>query len=105
MSSSIVSTANTLVQKVAVSDDGLTVVLSDGRSLTVPLAWYPRLVHGTSAERNNLRLLGGGHGIHWPDLDEDISVDNLIAGQPSAESQSSLQRWLDDRKKHTGLSA
>ena len=80
-----------------VSDETLTVDLSDGRSISVPLAWYPRLTHGTPDERNNWRLIGNGRGIHWLDLDEDISVENLLAGQPSSESQMSFKRWLDQR--------
>ena len=98
MSISTASIGPVNAQSVAVSDDGLTAELSDGRSITVPLAWYPRLVHGTPAERSHWRLSGQGRGIHWPDLDEDISVENLLAGQPSAESQKSLQKWLDERK-------
>ena len=81
------------------TDDSLTVALLDGRSVSVPLSWYPRLASGSSAERLNWQLLGGGHGIHWPDLDEDISVDDLLAGQPSAESQSSLKKWLAERAR------
>ena len=75
----------------------LRVELSDGRIVSAPLAWFPRLQHGTVAERNHWRLFGGGEGINWPDLDEDISVENLLAGQPSGESQKSLHRWLDSR--------
>src|SRR5439155_2194697 len=75
-------------------DDTLSVDLSDGRTISVPLAWYPRLLHGTSEERRNWRLLGRGLGIHWPDLDEDISVENLLRGKPSAESQHSYKSWL-----------
>ena len=86
------------VQHVYVSDDSLTVDLSDGRTISVPLAWYPRLLHGSQNERNNWRLTGGKEGIHWPDLDEDISVKNVILGQPSGESQTSLQRWLESRR-------
>jgi hypothetical protein len=73
-------------ESVQSSDDSLTVRLDDGRSLTVPLTWYPRLLHGTSIERNNYQLIGEGEGIHWPDLDEDVSVESLLAGKPSAES-------------------
>jgi hypothetical protein len=87
-------------QEVSVTDDSLVVDLSDGRTLSVPLAWYPRLLHGTPAERNNWRLIGDGEGIHWPDLDEDLSVEGLILGRPSAESQPSFQRWLDKRAIH-----
>ena len=85
-------------QRVTISEDALTVDLADGRTLTVPLAWFPRLQHGSPAERNHYRLLGGGTGLHWPDLDEDLSVANLLAGKPAAESPASLQRWLASRK-------
>jgi hypothetical protein len=80
------------------SEDTLSVELSDGRSISVPLAWFPRLLHGTAAERENWTLIARGEGIHWPDLDEDISVASLLAGRPSAESPASLQRWLAARK-------
>ena len=82
---------------VELTDDTLSVELSDGRSISVPLAWFPRLVHATPEERANWRLIGGGHGIHWMDLDEDISVEGLLAGRPLGESQASLARWLEDR--------
>lgn len=82
---------------VDVTEDTLTVELADGRSISVPLAWYPRLAHGTPDERRNWRLIGGGEGVHWPDLDEDISVEGLLAGRPSGESQTSLKRWLAAR--------
>jgi hypothetical protein len=82
---------------VVVTNDTLTVELVDGRTLSVPLAWYPRLLHGTPEERNNWRFIGDGTGIHWPDLDEDISLENLLNGRPSGESQRSLQRWLKMR--------
>ena len=85
------------VEQVEISDDSLSVELSDGRSLSVPLAWFPRLVHGSETERNNWRLIGKGHGIHWDDLDEDISVENLLAGKPSGESQASFKKWLESR--------
>lgn len=83
---------------VSVTDEALTVELADGRTLSVPLAWYPRLKHGTEGERSNWRLIGKGTGIHWLDLDEDVSVEGLIAGRASAESAASLRRWLDQRK-------
>ena len=82
---------------VAITHHAITVDLHDGRTLTVPLAWYPRLLDGTPAERSNWHLIGNGESIHWPDLDEDISVENLLAGKPSGESQRSLKRWLADR--------
>ena len=84
------------------TDDTLSVELSDGRSISAPLAWYPRLSHATKEERNNWRLIADGRGIHWPDLDEDISVENLLAGKASGESQRSFQCWLDARKGQSG---
>jgi len=85
------------VEHVAVSLDALTVDLSDGRSIIVPLAWYPRLINATESERQNWRLIGKGYGIHWEELDEDISVEGLLLGKPSGESQTSFKRWLSDR--------
>jgi Protein of unknown function (DUF2442) len=82
---------------VTITGDEITAELSDGRSISAPLAWYRRLLHGTLEERSNRRLIGGGVGIHWPALDEDISVGNLLAGQASGESQQSLKRWLSQR--------
>lgn len=81
-----------------ISKDTLRVELSDGRTISVPLAWFPRLVHATEGERNAWSLIGHGEGIHWELLDEDISVEGLLAGKPSGESQSSLKRWLEKRK-------
>jgi hypothetical protein len=83
--------------RVAVTKDALAVDLADGRTVIAPLAWYPRLLHATSNERKRWRLIGRGEGIHWPDLDEDISVDGLLAGRPSGESQRSFKRWLAER--------
>jgi hypothetical protein len=77
---------------IQVTVDTLTVELADGRSISVPLAWYPRLGHGTAAERANWRLIGRGEGVHWPDLDDDISVDNLLSGARSGESPQSFKR-------------
>ena len=82
---------------VAITYHALTVDLHDGRIISVPLTWYPRLLHGTSTEQSNWHLIGNGEGIHWPDLDEDIRVENLLAGKPSGESQSSLKLWLNGR--------
>jgi hypothetical protein len=76
----------------------LTVDLSDGRTIQLPLEWYPRLLHAPENERNNWRLIGNGEGIHWETLDEDISLLDIIFGRPSGESKSSLQKWLDTRK-------
>ena len=81
-----------------VTAEAVVVDLNDGRTITAPLAWYPRLLHGTGRERKNWRLIGGGEGIHWPDLDEDLSVEGLLAGRPSAESQASFKRWLAGRR-------
>ena len=83
---------------VVVTDDRLTVDLVDGRTLSVPVTWYPRLAHGTASERQNWSVIGRGEGIHWSDLDEDVSVEGLLAGRPSAESQPSLERWLQSRQ-------
>ncbi len=83
---------------VHVTDDNLTVDLSDGRSISVPVSWFPRLIQATESERKNWRLIGKGHGIHWEDIDEDISIEGLLADRPSGESQASLKRWLQSRK-------
>ena len=99
MNSPAVETREALATSVEVSEDTLSVELADGRTIAAPLAWYPRLLHATTEERRSWRLLGGGRGIHWPAVDEDISVANLLAGQPSAESQSSFKRWLAGRSK------
>jgi hypothetical protein len=84
---------------VVVSDDTLTVDLVDGRTLSVPIAWYPRLAHGTAAERQNWSVVGRGEGVHWTDLDEDISIEGLLAGRASGESQASLEKWLRSRQQ------
>ena len=83
-------------ENVLITEDTLNVDLSDGRTISVPLNWFPRLLHATQKQRDNWRLIGRGHGIHWDDIDEDISVEGLIAGQPSGESQSSFKKWLQD---------
>jgi hypothetical protein len=84
---------------VVVSDDTLAVDLDDGRTIAVPIGWYPRLAHGTPAERANFRISGAGYGIHWPDLDEDIGVEGLLFGKKATESPSSFERWLRRRKQ------
>ena len=81
--------------------DTLTVDLADGRSISVPVTWYPRLASGTPGERSNWRFIGRGEGIHWPDLDEDISVENLLSGARSGESQRSFKQWLAARAPAT----
>lgn len=87
---------------VRVSEDTLSVELSDGRTISVPLGWYPRLEHATPSERAHWRLIGQGRGIHWEDIDEDISVEGLLAGKPSGESQASFKRWLQERPAGKG---
>jgi hypothetical protein len=89
-------------QGVAVTRDTLSVDLSDGRTISVPLAWFPRLVHASAGERKSWRLIGGGDGIHWEALDEDIGVEGLLAGKPSGESQASFAKWLRLRKSRSG---
>ena len=84
-------------ESVTVADDTLSVDLSDGRTISVPLAWFPRLVHASQEERKNWKLIGKGQGIHWEDIDEDISVENLLVGRPSGESQTSFKKWLGER--------
>ncbi|CAB1057731.1 hypothetical protein D1BOALGB6SA_2484 [Olavius sp. associated proteobacterium Delta 1] len=84
---------------VSLTDDTLSVDLNDGRSISVPIAWFPRLLHSTEQERNNWRLIGRGQGIHWEDIDEDISIEGLIAGLPSGKSQESLKKWLAKRSE------
>ena len=86
-----------LAQSVTVTGDTLCVDLSDGRSISVPLAWFPRLLHATTEERMNWRLIANGRGIHWQAIDEDISVEGLLAGRPSGESQTSFKKWLTSR--------
>lgn len=85
--------------KVWVTDDTLSVDLEDGRTISVPIAWYPRLVHGTPEERMHFQISGAGYGIHWPDLDEDIGIEGLLLGKKSAESPASFERWLQQRQK------
>ena len=86
-------------QNVTVSEDSLKVDLVDGRTIIVPLGWYPRLWHGTSEERGKFEIIGDGTLIHWPDLDEDLSVSGILAGRHSGESQKSLKRWLENRNE------
>jgi hypothetical protein len=87
-------------QNVTVSEDSLTIDLVDGRTIIAPLLWYPRLWHGTPKERSNLEIIGDGVLIHWPDLDEDLSVSGILAGRRSGESQGSLKKWLEERRAH-----
>jgi hypothetical protein len=100
MKNSIDKSWTVLARDVKVTDELVTFKLSDGRVISAPLAWYPRLMHGSRRERNNWDI-GSGVGVHWPDLDEDISVENLLNGHASGESQKSLRHWLDQRKLKT----
>ena len=87
-----------LAQSVSVTEDELVILLLDGRTLSIPLAWYPRLLHGTQAEREKWELIGRGIGVHFPDLDEDISIEHALDGVPSGENADSLRRWMDSRR-------
>jgi hypothetical protein len=98
MSTSI-ATTDTAAKNVSVTKDALVVELQDGRVVSVPIRWYPRLAEGSPAERRRWELIGPGIGIHWPALDEDISVEGLLRGLPSGESSSSLERWRASRKR------
>jgi hypothetical protein len=86
------------VTAVEVSDEAISLELSDARKISVPLAWYPRLLHSRPEERRRWRLIGDGEGVHWDDLDEDVSVENLLAGRRSGESKESSRRWLAARE-------
>jgi hypothetical protein len=97
MSISAIEIAPPRAANVRVDDDALTVELTDGRIISAPLSWYPRLVHGSAEERAGWRLIGDGEGIHWSALDEDLSLESLVAGRPSAEGAASLARWLQGR--------
>ena len=98
MNTSTLEMPGLTAEKVVVNAESLIVDLSDGRVLSVPLAWYPRLLHGTRAELQRWRLIGRGSGLHWPALDEDISVEGLLRGAKSGESQASLSKWLVARQ-------
>ena len=87
------------ILRVGITEEHLAVELADGRALRVPLHWYPRLQHASGAERQNWHLLGDGYAIEWPDLDEHIGIEGLVAGRASGESPASLERWLASRKK------
>lgn len=86
------------VTSVSVTDDTLSVDLEDGRTVSVPIGWYPRLAHGTSAERANVQITGAGFGLHWPDLDEDVGIEGILLGKRSNESARSFEKWLKARK-------
>ena len=98
MNSAVVTLTLPRAISVTVTDDTLSVDLEDGRTISVPIVWYPRLAHGSPEERANFRISGAGYGIHWPDLDEDIGVEGLLLGKKSSESSSSFERWLGKRQ-------
>jgi hypothetical protein len=98
MTTLVLDSGSMRATSVEVTEDALTLELADGRTISAPLGWFPRLLHGHPAERGNFRFIGGGEGIHWPDLDEDISVAGIVAGHPSGESKASLERWLEARR-------
>lgn len=98
MSSSVVEKQEARAHSVKVSNDALTVDLIDGRTIIVPLLWFPRLLHGTARERSHFEIFGDGAYIHWPDLDEDLTVESLLAGRQSEESPESLKKWLRARR-------
>lgn len=102
MSSLVIETYEARVQRVEVSEDTLTVELADGRVMMAPLAWYPRLWYGTAEERAHLEIIGDGTLVHWPDLDEDLSVAGILAGRRSGETPESLKRWLEARGRQNG---
>lgn len=86
------------ISKVMIDDETLSVDLEDGRTIAVPIGWYPRLAYGTPTERANFQVSGAGYGIHWPDLDEDIGTEGMLLGRKSNEGQVSFQRWLERRQ-------
>ena len=88
-------------QEVRINADDVVVELVDGRTLTVPLAWFPRLWYGSEQERGRFEIIGDGSYIHWPDLDEDLSIAGMLAGRRSRESADSLKRWLASRESKT----
>ena len=98
MTTSVVEKEVPEAMNVKVTEDTLTADLRDGRTISVPLVWYPRLVHASPQERGNWELIANGRHIHWPDLDEDLSVEGLLAGRKSGEGRKSLERWLQARK-------
>jgi Protein of unknown function (DUF2442) len=75
--------ADERVASVVINSDSICVSLMDGRTISVPLAWYPKLLHASPEQRHNYKIAGGGYGIHWPDLDEDLSTEGLLRGAPA----------------------
>ena len=103
MSSLAVEIQEARAQSAKLTDEALAIDLVDGRTIIVPLVWFPRLWHGAPRERNHFEIIGDGAYIHWPDLDEDLTVAGLLAGRRSGESPQSLKKWLQSRRrKHSG---
>ena len=105
MTSSTLELLVPTIRSVTVTDSTLTFEVEDGRSISAPLDWFPRLNAGTVEERRHWRLIGAGYGVHWPDLDEDISVESLLAGRRSLEGERSFQSWLEQRSKRNGTNS
>jgi hypothetical protein len=105
MSSLAVDVQEPRAQSVSLSDEALNVDLVDGRTVIVPLVWFPRLWHGSKGERNNFEIFGDGAYIHWPDLDEDLTVVGLLEGKRSGESPTSLKKWLAAENLRAGSSS
>ncbi len=103
MTTSNVETRAAMAVDLRISPEKLSVELTDGRTISVPLEWFPRLVHADQSERENWELCGNGGSIHWPDLDEDIGVEHLLAGIKSGESERSFNRWLQAKKEGRGI--
>ena len=99
MTTLVIDESSLRAVQVQVTKEALVVDLFDGRSVSVPLVWYPRLVHASAEERKQFRLIGSGEGIHWDLLDEDISVEGIVAGRRSLESAESFRRWLETKNE------
>ena len=97
ITSAVVTLTLPRIVSVTVTDDTLSVDLEDGRTISGPIGWYPRLAHGTPEERARFEVSSAGYGIHWPDLDEDIGIEGFLLGKRSTESPRSFERWLQGR--------
>ncbi len=102
MPSAVTTPALPRIVDVTITDDTLSADLEDGRTISVPIGWYPRVAYATPQERASFQISGAGYGIHWPELDEDLGVEGLLLGRRSGESTTSFKEWLDQREKHKG---
>jgi hypothetical protein len=100
----LASAADERVLDVEFSDDSLSVSLRDGRIITVPLAWYPRLLNAKPAQRRNWEIAGGGYGLHWPDLDEDLSTEGLLRGAPAPKTLAGGEHAHNPQTRHLARS-